>query len=231
MADTHDLKTPELESLDGGEAIRITIEDTGTGIEPAIQDRIFDPYFTTKEVGKGSGMGLAIVHGIVHNHGGAISVKSEMGCGTVFTILLPASPMPQAEEVPADTDPLPGGTERILLVDDEQGLTDMMGDMLVNLGYTVDASQNPEKALETFKGSPFQFDLVITDMTMPRLNGLELCTEIKKIRREIPVIICTGQTNQLNPDFFDTIDIAAVIMKPVTTLDMAQTIRKVLDQS
>ena len=231
MADTHDLTTPELESLDGGEAIRLTIEDTGTGIEPAIQDRIFDPYFTTKEVGKGSGMGLAIVHGIVHNHGGAISVKSEMGCGTVFTILLPASPMPQAEEVPADTDPLPGGTERILLVDDEQGLTDMMGDMLVNLGYTVDASQNPEKALETFKGSPFQFDLVITDMTMPRLNGLELCSEIKKIRRDIPVIICTGRTNQLNPDFFDTIDIAAVIMKPVTTLDMAQTIRKVLDQS
>lgn len=229
MADTHDLTTPELKSLDGAEAIRLTIEDTGAGIEPDIQDRIFDPYFTTKEVGKGSGMGLAIVHGIVHNHGGAISVRSKMGCGTMFSILLPASPMPPAEEVPVDTDPLPGGTERILLVDDEQGLTDMMEDMLVSLGYTVDACQDPEKALETFKGSPFQFDLVITDMTMPRLNGSELCTEIKKIRRDIPVIICTGKTNQLNSDFSDTVGIAAVIMKPVTTLEMAQTIRKVLD--
>nr|WP_319393547.1 transporter substrate-binding domain-containing protein [uncultured Desulfobacter sp.] len=231
MADTHDLKTPELKSLDGAEAIRLTIEDTGTGIEPAIQDRIFDPYFTTKAVGKGSGMGLAIVHGIIHNHGGAISVRSKMGCGTVFTILLPTSPIPPAEEEPADTNPLPRGTELILLVDDEQGLTDMMKDMLVNLGYTVDAYQDPQKALETFKGSPFQFDLVITDMTMPRLNGFELCTEIKKIRRDIPVIIFTGHTNQLNPDFSDTADIAAVIMKPVTTIETAQTIRKVLDQS
>ena len=227
-AKPHELKTPELKSLDGVEMLRLTIEDTGAGIEPAILDRIFDPYFTTKEVGKGSGMGLAIVHGIVHNHGGAISVKSEMGGGSVFTVLLPASPMPPAEEVPADTEPIPGGSETILLVDDEKGLTDMMGDMLMSLGYTVEAHQNPEKALDVFKVSPFQFDLIITDLTMPRLNGHELCDAIKKIRPDIPVIVCTGQTNRLNPTT-DNVDISAVIMKPVTTLNMAQTIRKVLN--
>ncbi len=228
MALPHDLKTPALKSLDGVEAIRLTIQDTGAGIEPAIQDRIFDPYFTTKEVGKGSGMGLAIVHGIVHNHGGVISVKSEMGGGSVFTVLFPASPMPPAEEGPADTEPIPVGSETILLVDDEKELTDLMGDMLMNLGYSVEAHQDPEKALDTFKGHPSKFDLIITDMTMPRLNGIELCTAIKNIRPDIPVIICTGHTNRQNSDA-DTVDIAAVIMKPVTTLEMAQTIRKVLD--
>ena len=105
MADAHDLTMPELEAFSAAGAVRLTIEDTGTGIDPAIQDRIFDPYFTTKEVGLGSGLGLAIVHGIVHNHGGIISVKSEMGCGSVFTVLLPASPMPPADEVATDTGP------------------------------------------------------------------------------------------------------------------------------
>jgi PAS domain S-box-containing protein len=229
MADPHDLKTPELKSFDSAAAIRLTIEDTGPGIEQDIQDRIFDPYFTTKEIGKGSGMGLAIVHGIVHNHGGVISVKSTMGRGSVFTVLLPASPMPPAVESPADTGAIPGGAERILLVDDEKGLIDMLGDMLMHLGYTVEASQDPEEALDTFKASPLSFDLIITDMTMPHLNGLELCAEIKKIRRDIPVIICTGHTNRLNPDLSDNVDIAAVVIKPVTTLEIAQTIRTVLN--
>nr|WP_320013984.1 transporter substrate-binding domain-containing protein [uncultured Desulfobacter sp.] len=108
MTGTHNFKMPELKEFFAGPAVRLTIEDTGTGIDPAIQDRIFDPYFTTKEVGKGSGMGLAIVHGIVHNHGGVISVKSEMGCGSVFTVLLPASPTPPVDEVSADTDSVSG---------------------------------------------------------------------------------------------------------------------------
>ncbi len=230
-ADTNDLKTPELKARGTTEAVRITIEDTGTGIEPAIQDRIFDPYFTTKEVGQGSGMGLAIVHGIVHNHGGAISVKSKMGCGSVFTVLLPASSIPPADEQPADTRPIPKGTERILLVDDEKGLTDMMGTMLMNLGYTVKSAQDPQKALATFKESPSQFDVLITDMTMPHLNGLELCAEIKKIHPNIPVIICTGHTNRIDTDAADSVNIAAVVMKPVTIQEMARTIRKVLDYS
>ena len=115
----HYYEKGKLKGLSAGfstvEAVRLTIEDTGTGIDPAIQDRIFDPYFTTKEVGKGSGMGLAIVHGIIHNHGGVISVKSEMGCGSVFTVLLPASPTPPADEVSSDTGPVPGGTENLKL--------------------------------------------------------------------------------------------------------------------
>jgi len=229
MADAHDLKRPELKAFSATEAVRLTIEDTGTGIDPAIQDRIFDPYFTTKEVGKGSGMGLAIVHGIVHNHGGVISVKSEMGCGAVFTVLLPTSSMPPADEVSADTGPVPGGTESILLVDDEKGLTDMLGAMLMNLGYTVKTDQDPEKALATFRASPSRFDLIITDMTMPHISGLELCTAIKQIRPDIPVIICTGHSNRLNADFLKRVDIAAVVMKPVTTREIAQTIRRVLD--
>ena len=228
MADTHDLKMPEPKAFSAAGAIRLTIEDTGKGIDPAIQDRIFDPYFTTKEVGKGSGMGLAIVHGIVLNHGGVISVKSELGCGAVFTVLLPASPMPLADEMSA-TGPIPGGTEGILLVDDEKGLTDMLGSLLGNLGYTVKTSQDPESALVTFTASPSRFDLIVTDMTMPHINGLELCTEIKKIRPDIPVIVCTGHSSQLNADFLKRADIAAVVMKPVTTIEIAQTIRRVLD--
>ncbi|WP_020587196.1 transporter substrate-binding domain-containing protein [Desulfobacter curvatus] len=228
-AKTHDLEALELKARAATEAIRLTIEDTGTGIDPAIQDRIFDPYFTTKEVGKGSGMGLAIVHGIVHNHGGAISVKSGMGCGTVFTVLFPANPMPPADEEPDDTGPVPGGTESILLVDDEKGLTDMLGTMLMNLGYTVKAGQDPEKALATFTASPSRFDLIITDMTMPRINGLELCAAIKKIRPDIPIIICTGHSSQVDAAFSNSVDIAAVVTKPVTILEIAQTIRKVLD--
>ncbi|MCG8549907.1 MAG: transporter substrate-binding domain-containing protein [Desulfobacterales bacterium] len=226
---TDDLPPPELKACKAAEAIRFTVEDTGTGIEPAIQDRIFDPYFTTKQIGKGSGMGLAIVHGIVHNHGGAISVKSEMGSGSVFTILLPASHMPPEDELPADTGPLPKGEQKILLVDDEKELTDMMGAMLMNLGYTVKIHQEPQKALAAFNASPSRFDLVITDMTMPHLNGLELSYKIKKIRPDIPVIICTGHTNRLNTDFPDNVDIAAVVMKPVTIKEMAHTVRKALE--
>ena len=229
MVDAHDLTMPELEAFPATEAVRLTIEDTGPGIDPAIQDRIFDPYFTTKEVGKGSCMGLAIVHGIVHNHGGIISVKSEMGCGAVFTVLLPASRMPPADEVSADTGSVSGGTERILLVDDEKGLADMMGAMLIKLGYTVITSQDPKEALTTFTASPSRFDLIITDMTMPHINGLELCAAIKKIRPDIPVIICTGHNSHSNADFLKSVDIAAVVMKPVTTSEIAQTIRRVLD--
>ncbi len=229
MADAHDLTIPELEAFSATEAVRLTIEDTGTGIDPAIQDRIFDPYFTTKEVGKGSGMGLAMVHGIVHNHGGVISVKSEMGCGTVFTVLLPASPMPPADEVAADSGSVPGGTESILIVDDEKGLTQILEAMLTNLGYTVKTNQDPEEALTTFTASPSRFDLIITDMTMPHINGLELCAAIKKIRPDIPVIVCTGHNSQPNADFLKHADIAAVVMKPVTTTEIAQTIRRILD--
>ena len=229
MADTHDLNMPELKEFSATEAIRLTIKDTGTGIDPAIQDRIFDPYFTTKEIGKGSGMGLAIVHGIIHNHGGVISVKSEMGCGAMFTVLLPTSPMSPAAEVSTETGPVPGGTESILLVDDEKGLTDTLGGMLMNLGYTVKTDQDPEKTLTTFRASPSRFDLIITDMTMPYISGLELCTAIKKIRPDIPVIVCTGHSSQLNADFLERIDIAAVVMKPVTNREIAQTIRRVLN--
>lgn len=228
MADSHDLKMPELNNFSATGAVRLTIEDTGTGIDPAIQDRLFDPYFTTKDIGKGSGMGLAIVHGIVHNHGGVIFVKSEMGSGSVFTVLLPVSPLPAPKKVSPDTGPAPQGTESLLLVDDEKGITDILEEMLMNLGYTVKTSQNPQEALATFTASPSRFDLIITDMTMPHINGFELCAAIKKIRPDIPVILCTGHSSQIDDDHIKGADIAAVVIKPVTTMEMAQTIRKIL---
>jgi len=214
--------------LTTGEHVKITVSDTGPGIDPEIIDRIFDPYFTTKEVGKGSGMGLSVVHGIVNSHNGAITVDSELGKGATYTILFPViSDEPVMEAKPL-SDKTPRGNETILLVDDEESITTMIGKMLERLGYQVETRLNPLETLELFKSKPHEFDLVITDMTMPQMTGAKLSEKLKEVRSDIPVIICTGHSSLIDEDKAKKLGIDAYVMKPIVKNDIAKTIRKVL---
>ena len=187
-----ELALEDVPELNPGEHIKIMISDTGPGIDPEIIDRIFDPYFTTKEVGKGSGMGLAVVHGIVKNHNGTITVDNP-GKGIRFSILFPLAtekPMVETQKL----EELPTGHESILFVDDEISITKMVKRMFERLGYKVETATTPEDALKLFRLKPDHFDLVITDMTMPQMTGVKLSKKLMEIRPDIPIIVCTGHS-------------------------------------
>ncbi|MCP4342305.1 MAG: PAS domain S-box protein [Desulfobulbaceae bacterium] len=211
-----------------GAFVQITIKDNGAGIPPAILESIFNPYFTTKETGKGSGMGLAIVHGIVKSYGGFITCHSTVGEGTVFQIHLP-SVGGKIESKTKPIDLIPSGNERILLIDDEEMLADLGKAMLERLGYNVTARCSSLEALETFRNKPDQFDLVITDQTMPGMTGAELAREMLLIHPEIPIILCTGYSTVISEEKAKKMGIKEFIMKPITKKSIARLIRKVLD--
>ncbi|MCP4718005.1 MAG: PAS domain S-box protein [Desulfobacteraceae bacterium] len=209
--------------------LKITISDTGPGIASEIINRIFDPYFTTKEMGKGSGMGLSIVHGIVKNHDGAISVDSKLGKGSIFSLLFPV--VDERSKIENEIiDEIPGGKERILFVDDEKAIADMMQKILKHLGYKVEISLNPIQALDLFQSKPDTFDLVITDMTMPQMTGATLSEKLIKIRSDIPIIICTGHSFLIDEEKAKQLGIADYLMKPVSMSKIAMTIRKIFDK-
>jgi PAS domain S-box-containing protein len=213
--------------LSSGKYVRLTVNDTGHGIEPKILKRIFDPYFTTKGVGEGSGMGLSVVHGIVKRYGGGISVSSEPGKGTIFHVLFPCiedEPEPKVE-IAAE---IPRGNERILFVDDEKAMIDAIQPMIERLGYKVTARTSSIEGLEAFRANPDRFDLVITDFTMPNMTGMELANELFKLRSEIPIILCTGYSDHINEEKAKRNGIRAFVMKPVVLDEIANTIRKVL---
>jgi len=214
--------------LPKGNYVRISVSDTGPGIDSKILDRIFDPYFTTKEPGKGSGMGLAVVHGIVKNSGGDIAVDSEPGRGATFIILLPLT-AEKSEDETEPTEDLPMGNETVLLVDDEKSLLHMTQEMLAHLGYQVKAEMNPIDALALFQSKSDSFDLVITDMTMPQMTGVVFAEKLLAIRQDIPIIICTGHSALVDEEKAKELGLAAYVMKPVNMQVLAQTIRKVLD--
>ena len=209
--------------------LKITISDTGPGIATEIINRIFDPYFTTKEMGKGSGMGLSIVHGIVKNHDGAISVDSKLGKGSIFSLLFPV--VDERSKIETEIiDEIPGGKERILFVDDEKSIADMTQTMLKRLGYKVEISLNPIQALDLFQSKPDTFDLVITDMTMPQMTGAKLSEKLIKIRSDIPIIICTGHSFLIDEEKAKQLGIACYLMKPVSMSNIAMAIRKIFDK-
>ncbi len=214
--------------LKNGAHVKIIISDTGPGIDPKIMDQIFDPYFTTKEVGKGSGMGLAVVHGIVKNHNGAIAVDSEMGKGAKFIILFPLTSKKSVPEGKISQE-IPGGNENILFVDDEISIVKMVKRMFVRLGYKVETATTPQDALEQFSLDPDHFDLVITDMTMPQMTGVKLSEKLMDIREDIPIIICTGHSDLVDEKRAKNMGLAAYVMKPIDIQETAQTIRKVLE--
>ncbi|MDY6790640.1 MAG: PAS domain S-box protein [Thermodesulfobacteriota bacterium] len=209
--------------------ICLTVADTGPGMEQSIIDRIFDPYFTTKEEGKGSGLGLAVIHGIVKNHGGFIRVYSEPGNGAEFKVYLPVIKK-QKETAAVETDtPIQKGTERILLVDDQDIIVDMERKMLERLGYQVTVRTSSIEALEAFRANPDKFDLVITDMTMPNMTGDKLAGEMIKIRSDMPVVLCTGFSEMMSKEEAAAMGIKGFLMKPVVIKDLSGVIRKVLD--
>ncbi len=215
--------------LTPGNYIKVTVSDTGQGIAPEAIDRIFDPYFTTKEVDKGSGIGLSVAHGIVKSHGGAIRVKSELGKGTAFTVLFPAVETKTDSEIETD-EKLPSGDERILFIDDEESIAKLGHQRLERLGYKVEAKTSPIEALELFRAKPDQFDLVITDLTMPKMTGDKLVKEILNIRSEIPIILCTGFVEKIDEKKAKAIGVADYIEKPVDKCSFSYTVRKVLDR-
>ena len=216
--------------LKHGTYLKVTVSDTGPGIAADIIDSIFEPYFTTKGVGKGTGMGLAMVHGIVETYGGKITVDSEVGKGTVFTIYLPITKKREAYR-PYDDEKLPSGTERILFVDDELPIAKMGSQILERLGYQVTVRTSSVEALELFRSKPNDFDLVITDMTMPNMTGDELAKELIVLRSDIPVILCTGYSKKINSEMATGIGVREFAYKPLVTADLAETIRKVLDDA
>jgi len=215
--------------LETGRHVKVTVSDTGPGIDPEIIDKVFDPYFTTREIGKGSGMGLAVVFGIVKNHSGAISVESTPGQGTKFTMFFPLAQRKAAPETDK-IQKIPKGSETILFVDDEISIVKMVKNMFQRLGYKVETATTPQDALELFGLDTDHFDLVITDMTMPGMTGVNLSEKLMNIRPDIPIIICTGHSSLVDKDKAKALGLAAYVTKPINLLETAQTIRKVLDK-
>jgi PAS domain S-box-containing protein len=216
--------------LKPGLYLKMTVGDTGEGMSSQVLERIFDPFFTTKERGEGTGMGLAVVHGIVKSCGGAIYAYSELGKGTNFNIFLPA--IESAFESGIDLEGvIPRGKERILFIDDEPSLVEIGEQMLGTLGYHVVSRTSSLEALELFREQSDQFDLVITDMTMPHMTGDILAREVLTIRKDIPVILCTGFSFQIAEDKSWDAGIKGLLMKPVVRSEMAQMVRKVLDEA
>jgi signal transduction histidine kinase/ActR/RegA family two-component response regulator len=215
--------------LNPGHYLKLSVSDTGSGIASDIIDKIFEPYFTTKGPGEGTGMGLAVIHGIVKNYGGDITVESEVGKGTTFHVLLPNIGAEVLPVIEPETQ-LPGGRERILFVDDEKAAVDAMQSILERLGYNVTAITSSIEALEAFRHHPEAFDLVITDQTMPNRTGKELAEALASIRPDMPIILCTGFSEQIDERKAKTMGISAFVMKPIIMRDIANTIREVLNK-
>ena len=227
MLDPDHFKTEDLEP---GRYQRLSISDTGHGMDAETKKKIFEPYFTTKKEGEGTGMGLSLVHGIIKSHNGEIIVDSEPGKGTCFYVFLPVTDI---EIVPTEVEslePVVGGNERILLVDDEWTLVEMGKQMLERFGYMVEIKTSSKGALEVFCSNPDVFDLIITDQTMPIMTGIQLTQELKKIRPDIPVILCTGFSEVIDEENFKSQGIDAFVMKPIVMREIAAVIRSVLDK-
>ncbi len=221
-------KSPNIQP---GRYLQLAVSDTGCGMDKATMEKIFEPYFTTKAKGEGTGLGLSVVYGIVNSLGGHISVYSDLGKGTVFKIFLPVleTQATGQDEGKIDITPLPRGSERILAVDDEEIIVRLEKNVLEGLGYEVVAFGSSREALLRFTEQPGSFDLVITDMTMPDINGTELARRIMAIRPHIPIIICTGFSESVNEEKAKALGIKAYVMKPVLIRELAQVVRKVLD--
>jgi len=214
--------------LKPGRYVKLMVRDTGHGMDKAVMEKIFDPYFTTKEKGVGTGLGLSVVHGIVQKHGGVITVESELGKGSAFYVYLPAIERRKIPETPIREE-IPGGREHILLIDDEQVLVDMGKEMLELLGYSVETRTSSVEALALFSVQPHRFDLVITDMTMPNMTGDKLAMELLRIRPDIPVVICTGYSEVFLEEKIKESGVSALVMKPVVCSELAKAVRKALN--
>lgn len=214
--------------LSPGKYIRLVVSDTGCGMDKATMARIFDPFFTSKAVGEGTGMGLSTVHGIVKSHEGAITVYSEPGKGSAFNVYFPALKTETVTEIPPD-EPVTRGEESILFVDDEVQLAELGQRMLEFMGYHVTIRTSSVEALEAFRATPDKFDLVISDLTMPNMTGMELAEEIMRIRPDIPVILATGFSETVTPEKARKVGVSLYLNKPIILSELGKAVRQVLD--
>jgi CheY-like chemotaxis protein len=218
-------------SLGPGAYLRLTVSDNGHGIDPETIEHIFDPYFTTKSAEEGTGLGLAVVRGIVKNCDGAITVQSEPGKGTRFDLFFPRvddDGQPEKPQTPANE--LPRGTESILFVDDEKVIGIIARQMLKKLGYQVHVESDSQEALRWFRENPKQFDLVISDVTMPKMPGDDLAQKLLQIRPDIPIILCSGFTTRITENEAKSIGVREFLTKPIQLEDLAMTVRRALAQ-
>jgi signal transduction histidine kinase/ActR/RegA family two-component response regulator len=220
----------EFPQLKKGRYIRLSVRDTGTGIDATTLEHIFDPFFSTKPTGEGTGMGLSVVRGIVTSMGGAITVDTKCDEGTTFHVALPLIEK-QQEAADVETDAPPAGTERILFVDDEKGITRMADHMLASLGYNATVLTDSLQALEVFSRSPEQFDLVISDQVMPDLTGSDMIARMRAIRPDLPAIICSGFSESLSADDAKAMGIGQFLMKPISRRDLARAIRRSMGEA
>lgn len=216
-------------TIQPGRYALLSVSDTGCGMDQRIMERMYEPYYTTKDKGEGTGLGLAMVHGIVDDLGGLITAKSAKDAGTTFTIYLPLAEASSLEPpLPIGPQEVCGGNERILLVDDEPAIVAMLSSMLRNLGYQVTAFEKSPEALQFFQQHPDDFDVVVSDITMPELTGIMLAQEIGVLRPDLPVILCTG----FSADFSDIIlklhNVTALLAKPILKQDLARAVRRAM---
>ena len=220
---------PMLNQLKTGPYVLLTIKDTGCGMTPGVKDRIFTPFFTTKDKGRGTGMGLSLVHGIVKSCKGNIMVHSNPGAGTEFQIYFPAFSLSTGNQI-IHKHPLLNGDERILFVDDEPAVAELAIKRLNRLGYDVVALTDSVEALNLFTAYPNNFDLIITDLTMPKMSGKELSKHLLNIRPDIPIIMCSGYSDSIGKENATNLGIKAYLMKPIALDELSRMIRTILDQ-
>ncbi len=228
MLDTSVAQSMELKP---GNYIKLEIGDTGIGMDKPTLDKIFDPYFTTKPHGEGSGLGLSVARGIIKRNKGAITVFSKLEKGTLFQVFLPSVSKSRVVPNQPSQSIIPTGKEHILFVDDEDSICEMISMMLGRLGYRVTSCLNPIDALEKLKENPDQFDLVMTDMTMPEMTGIDLTQEILKFKPDIPILLCTGFGESLDPETVINQGITDIVMKPISKKNLTELLRKILDES
>ncbi|MGD8292388.1 MAG: ATP-binding protein [Desulfobacterales bacterium] len=214
--------------MDVGRHLELVVKDNGHGMTQQVIERIFEPYFTTKEQGKGTGLGLSVTHGIIKSHGGDITVESQPGKGATFRVLLPVIDSIEVAKEPIETAKIEIGHEHILLVDDEEQIINLERRILENLGYRVTSKTNSEEALEEFSDRPDEFDLVITDMTMPKISGVQLAQKLMAINPLVPVILCTGFNETITEEKALAMGIEKFVMKPIVKDELAHTVRTVL---
>jgi CheY-like chemotaxis protein len=214
-------------ALESGRYLRVSVRDTGIGMNEATMERIFEPFFTTKASGEGTGMGLAVVHGIVSSLKGSISVESKPGEGSAFHVVLPVVERARIEEK-EDTTPLPTGHETILFVDDEKDIVKMQAHMLSSLGYRPVLANSGEEALRLFRMNPDRYGAVITDQVMPGMVGTELAKALLAIRPDVPIILCTGFSESVTPEQVRELGIKEFMLKPIVMRQLAEALRRVL---
>lgn len=216
------------EDMKPGTYLKLTVEDTGTGILPEVQRRMFEPFYTTKKQGQGTGMGLSVVYGIVKAYSGVIDVKTEVGKGSKFIVFLPKSDVHITDEDEQEGYSC-SAHERILFIDDEPDVLSMTKSILERLNCSVVAFTDASDALKLFEDDPYAFDLIITDQVMPGMTGTALTKEILVLRKDIPVILCTGYSETVSPEMAREAGVREFVMKPVTKKEMGQAIRRVLE--